>query len=430
MRADKFHGKFKTSITPNIDKLIKKGTYFSQSISSADVTGVSMGNIFTGMFSNKTGITQRKFNSNIKTIFDILKENDYQIFGTIPDLTWFNQLAKKFDSVDRFYAANKIQERLSDGVGEKIIERLKLNKNKEPWMYYIHLEDLHQEINVPPEYDKEKYGETKYERMLSCIDMWIGKILTQCDLQKTLVIITADHGDYIPVVNYVGQIPRVQSIMKKGKQIIPILEPIGLKLFILIRNITKKNQQRKLKKQLSSEQIRTLNERGKKTLYDETLKVPLLIIGNEIPSKIIDDLVSGVDIFPTILNRIGIKINDEQIDGRDLNLLINGEKIEEIPIFIQTGDIQEEKESLVIGIRTSKFKYYRERKNLKKNVFLFDLKKDPLEKNNIVNDFPEIVESMEEILKRFSTTKKAIEIKENVKEEEEIANELKKMGYM
>ena len=32
LRADKFTGETKTAITPNLDKLLKKGTYFNQAI--------------------------------------------------------------------------------------------------------------------------------------------------------------------------------------------------------------------------------------------------------------------------------------------------------------------------------------------------------------------------------------------------------------
>lgn len=429
LRADKFYDKNKSTVTPNIDKLIKNGAYFSKTISSADVTGICLGNIFTGMFSQKTGITQRKFNSNVKTLFNVLKENNYHIYGIVPDLTWFNQLTEKFDEVYRYYAANRIQDGLSDNVGKQILDRLNSAKMIEPWIYYIHLEDLHEKIIVPSKYDKEEYGVTKYERMISYIDEWIGKIVSHCDLEKTLIVITSDHGDYIPIVEHLGQIPRIQSFMKKGKEIFPMLEPLGLKLFILIRNITKKIQQRKLKKQLSSEQIRTLNARGRKTLQDETLKVPLLMIGNKIPSKIFNNLVSGIDIFPTILSYIGIKINDENIDGRDLNVLMNNGKLEEIPIFIQTGDTQEQKESLVVGLRTSKFKYYRARKNSKQDVNLYNLEEDPLEKNNVANSFPEIVKSMEIILERYEKQHIVVETKDDDKTKE-IEDELRKMGYV
>ncbi len=430
LREDKFQGKTKSSLTPNIEKLVKKGTYFTQAISSADVTGICLGNIFTGMFSQKTGIIQRRFNPKIKTIFDILKENNFHVYGTVPDLMWFKQITEKFDEVEKYFAANRVQNGLSDDVGKFILKRLQSKKMKEPWIYYIHLEDLHEKIQVPPEYDKNEFGETKYDRMVSYIDTWIGKILNHCNLEETLIIITSDHGEYIPVIDNIGQIPRVQTIMKKGKEIVPALEPIGLKLFILIRNLTKKNQQKKLKKQLSPEQLRTLNARGQITLYDETLKVPLLFVGKGISNKTLNDLVGGIDILPTILNQVGIKIDNSNLDGRDLNILINGEKLQEIPMFIQTGDTQEQKESKVVGVRTSKFKYYRNRKNPKENVCLYDLQKDPLEKNNIYHLFPEIVKSMETILEKYEKIIPITEINLDEKSEKEIGEELKKMGYL
>lgn len=429
LRADKIYGENRTSFTPNIDKLIKKNVYFSQAVSSADVTGICLGNIFTGMFSQKTGITQRKFNSKIITLFDILKENNYNVYATIPDLTWFNQFTKKFTDVDRYYSANRVQDGLSDIVGNLISERLNSKKMKEPWIYYIHLEDLHQKIVIPSKYDSKEYGETEYERMVSYIDEWIGRIITDCNLDNTLVVITSDHGDYIPIVNDFGQIPRIQSFMKKGKKTFPILEPIGLKLFIFIRNITTKIQKRKLKQKLSSEDIRTLNARGKKTLHDETLKVPLLFISNKFPSRILNNLVSGIDIFPTILNYLGIKFDNKNIDGRDLNIAVNGGEMKEIPIFIQTGDTQEQKESLVIGIRTSKYKYYRNRKNAKQNVCLFNLSNDPLEKNNIASESEEIIKSMEEILEKIVKSQPYEESSDDEKTTE-IEEELKKMGYV
>ena len=428
LRADKFHGDEKTSKTPNIDKLIKKGAYFSQAVSSSDVTGICVGNIFTGMFSQKTGIIQRKVNAKIKTLFDILKENNYETYGIVPDLTWFKQFTKKFDHVNRYYSANRIQKGLPDEIGKSILEQLSLNKMKSPWIYYIHLEDLHEKIIVPEKFNKEEYGETDYEKMISCIDDWIGKIIEKCNLDNTLVIITSDHGDYIPIVDYLGQLPTIQKFMKKIKEKIPTLEPIGLKLFILIRNIKKKYQEKELREKLTEDQMKTLRARGQKTLDDETLKVPLLIVNNQIMPRIFTDLVSGIDIFPTILNYLKIKIDFSNIDGRDLNTLIDGGKLKEIPIFIQSGDTQEEKTSLVVGIRTSKFKYYRSRKYPKENVCLYDLEKDPIENNNICNSFPKIVESMEKILVEYEKVNPITKIEEE--NNKEIEEELRKMGYV
>ena len=49
VRADKFHGDNKTSVTPNLDGLIKNGTYFNQAISSSDATILSLNSFFNSL---------------------------------------------------------------------------------------------------------------------------------------------------------------------------------------------------------------------------------------------------------------------------------------------------------------------------------------------------------------------------------------------
>ena len=206
LRADRFFGKDRSCKTPNIDSLIKHGTYCRNAISSSDATGISLGNFFTGKYSFRTGITQMNFNSTTITLFDILRNKGYSLHATIPKLTWFNYLTKKFDDKDEFFCAKVIQDDITNKLGSRILDKLHSKKMKEPWIYYIHLEDLHQQIVVPDDFDNEKFGKTKYDRMVSCLDHWIGRILKEVDLNNTLLIITGDHGDYLPVVEYFGKI--------------------------------------------------------------------------------------------------------------------------------------------------------------------------------------------------------------------------------
>ena len=61
-----------------------------------------------------------------------------------------------------------------------------------------------------------------------------------------------------------------------------------------------------------------------KVLFDSNVKVPLLIVGNQIKENVIvSQQVRQVDIFPTLLDIIGIK-NTEEVDGQSLVPLING----------------------------------------------------------------------------------------------------------
>ena len=61
--------------------LVFNGFYFSQTISSADATLLSLSSMLTGLFSFKTGIKSEKLNKlkpNIKTLFKILKSENYE----------------------------------------------------------------------------------------------------------------------------------------------------------------------------------------------------------------------------------------------------------------------------------------------------------------------------------------------------------------
>ena len=74
LRSDKIYGKNKSSLTPNIDNLIKNGTYFSQATSTSDTTGLSIGSLITAIYPFKTGITHFSYNSDVQTFFQIFKD--------------------------------------------------------------------------------------------------------------------------------------------------------------------------------------------------------------------------------------------------------------------------------------------------------------------------------------------------------------------
>ena len=47
------------------------------------------------------------------------------------------------------------------GFGNKIIE--KFNQMNKPWFYFVHLMDIRSPYSLPPEFDKDEFGETKYD---------------------------------------------------------------------------------------------------------------------------------------------------------------------------------------------------------------------------------------------------------------------------
>ena len=89
IRADKFFGKNKASKIPNIEKLIEKGVYFENTTSPSDGTLLGWAGIFTGHYPFRTGISLggfSKINKNIPTLFDLLKKEEYNFYGHLPEV--------------------------------------------------------------------------------------------------------------------------------------------------------------------------------------------------------------------------------------------------------------------------------------------------------------------------------------------------------
>jgi len=351
---------------------------------------------------------------------------------------------------------------LYDGLGEKIVSKLESNSLKEPWIYYLNFLDLHgsatfQLSKGPKEFQDKKYGVNQYERMVSAMDVWIGKILDKINLENTLIVLTADHGSEVGV--YTSEIESYRKKIIKYKPSLAykithkittnfpeFLQPLRKKLSKTYTN-RKKNIIEKRKniefekienKYLQSYQKRIIQHSVKPVMnvYDDRLRVPLIFTGYGINNKkIITHQVRSIDIFPTIAEIIGLHDQKNLGRGHSLFPIIQGQKFEELPVLVDSiTNSPKSATSDVVGIRTSQYKYFRDRINPQKSIQLFDLTKDTLEENNIASLQPDVVDYME---------KKLLEIKEDgifrIEDKKEVTNEsenlkieeeLKKLGYI
>ena len=425
----RFDGLSGTSKIPNIDKLISKGVNFSNAISTSDSTGLSLGSVFTGAYPFKTNISLTSFNSDFPTYFDILKNNEYFLTSTCPDLSFFKKLTMHFDLND-LYIYDKRNEwiQLHGGIGDDIINTLKLLKSKSPWFYFIHLMDLHQPFYLPDKFNQNKFGLTRYDKMISYIDEWVGKFIKNIDFENTLLIFTSDHGDYIPITDEANFSYTPNKFLKKINKFVP--NKLSMPILSALQNKKKTNFANSVKndKKLS----RTILDRATDFLYDESLKIPLFFYGNNLKShNSIPNLVRQVDIFSTILDIIGIKYSSNLIDGRSLLPLFNDEKISELPAYIENGSRKINKLGSLMGLRTSEYKFLCSRTNTSENQFLFDLNIDPTEEKNIAKENPSIcnmmLQNILDLQQNYSHTSKS---NVNSDDEKSIEEELKKLGYL
>ena len=460
VRADKFHGDNKTSITPNLDTLIKKGTYFTQAISSTDATILSLSSFFNSSYpfrinNNRTWKIIMKENNNL----EILKKNGYHIFGTIPGTASMAEMSQycenedneydAFDKTDRSTIAfpdgtagqrKYLFEDFNNSVGKKIINFLESNTMQEPWFYYILNHDLHlHKITVPKEFDDEKFGKNKYERVISSMDKWVHDIISKIDLSKTLVVITSDHGIHLPIneQGYSFFEPKFETELNVGKKIMPrSTHRVGAKMIVALRNKIRDSRLKKVNEGLSPYEIRSRRPHTALSIFDETSRIPLLFVGYNTPNrKIISQQVATVDIFPTIFEIVGIDYT-QKTDGRSLVPLFKDMEFEEKPIYLHTTPHVKITSDDKVGLRTPEFKYFRlvdgiQDKNVE-DVHLYDLKNDPFENNNIAKNNPNKVKEMESILQAMSKIPESFTGESELTEEEtkKIESQLKKLGYI
>ena len=180
LRSDQIFNDTKTSVTPNIDFLKNNGLSFSQAISSADGTILSVNSIINGMYPNSTGTRSQKIIFKENNLIRFLSDCNYNIYGFLPKLTSFKTFIEMCTNKNIVYEPGPPTVPLFK-TGQTILDFLD-SKKSEPWFYFVHIFDLHalREGSIPDglnDFDSEKFGHTKYERVVSSIDVWIGKIL-------------------------------------------------------------------------------------------------------------------------------------------------------------------------------------------------------------------------------------------------------------
>ncbi|RPG55818.1 MAG: DUF4976 domain-containing protein [Flavobacteriales bacterium TMED235] len=129
---------------------------------------------------------------------------------------------------------------------------------------------------------------------------------------------------------------------------------------------------------------------GKQNLYDHSVRVPLIISGPGIKNGVFSEsLVYLNDIFPTITDLIGIE-KPRTIDGLSLLPILNDPNTSiRNSVFLMYKNFQR-------GIRTRNWKLIKYLVDGKKTTQLFEIKKDPLETNNLAND-PKYKNKVEEM---------------------------------
>ena len=463
LRADRCYGEKKSSITPNIDKLIQDGVYFKQTISSGQSTIPSVSSMFTSLHPFESLVPDGnlfKISPKISTYVDKLRDEGYKTFAIVQEPLTHLGFQNIFG--DNLVTYNHAEKKLWSGLGNEILEDFNFIKKHEPWFCYMQFYDLNLLIypeqerldKGPKEIKNVKYGKNEYEQIISAQDKWIGEIIKKVDLENTLIILTSDHGlesgAYDDKLQKFSDLQRIRKNISPGnalkiglkfKTIIPFRKKFADKYKDYVQIIKEKKQKpelENLENQNLSPYVKRLMRLSiwhTSNIYDDRVHVPLIFYGYNSPSgKIVNELTRSIDIFPTIFDICNLS-NFTNRRGKSLRPLMFDEDFNELFAFIEsTVNLTNAADPNLIGLRTSEFKYFRNRSNELKNIHLYDLQKDPLEENNIYLKHPEIIKKFENELividknKKFLMEKFTDEIE--LEEAEYIEKTLKEAGYI
>ncbi len=363
-RADRFgcYG-YTRKTTPNIDAWAKTGTLFRNAYSTSAWTAPGLLSILTGLYPPTHDVNNRDHmgSPDLLTLIKIFKERGYQV----PNLNFFS-FAPYYNNVGLSSVEHKY---FGPNSGDELVSWLEKNaglpKGKPMFVWY-HTTLLHQPYNpastdlpAPKEELQKSPGiravmtgaivskgstqfkpedrailDSLYNAELRRIDRFFGRILDVLKqkmlLKKTLVILTADHGEELLDHGFVGHAST------------------------------------------------SLNAK----LYEELVRIPLVLSwsGKIESNQRVLRRVNQTDVFPIILELLEIKVSD-YVQGR--NLFSNPA---ERPIFFESviagNQTTKEKEGIwVRAILKDDYKYI-------STGELYNLRTDPGETQNLVKAKP------------------------------------------
>jgi arylsulfatase A-like enzyme len=373
---------YKRDTSPSFDRFAKDGVLFRNAISTSSWTLPTHLTMFTGRSQVSHGVVVDTLvlSTAIPTLGEIFKEAGYSTAGFVsgPYVGGHYGYARGMDTYTDFSASwGKGAEArgaiLSPTINEKALAWLDQQvvpgsrEAKEPFFLFLHYFDIHYDFVPPAPYDTmfdPDYTGTMdgkffierddvhpkmdprdlehilalYDGEIRFTDEHVGRILDKLKAlglyDDTVVLITADHGD---------------EFFEHG------------------------------------------NKGHHRTVYDEVLRIPfaLRLPGGEHSGRTVDEQVSLLDVFPTLLDAAGFRIPSD-VEGESLAAWVRGQRSSREAIY---SDFYDKRGfNLQVARRTpveKTIQHFNRITHPKRGPLeYYDLAKDPAESDNRADEQP------------------------------------------
>ena len=354
------------SLTPNIDRLAKDSVYFSHVWSQAPNTPRSFPSIFTSRFPSQIHVDKPFANysnplDDNTLLFEPIRAAGLDTLGEASHFYWnrspgIRQGFEVFDNTGALDIAGSNHDIASPRIVPRVLDRLAaLSKSKQRFALFVHLFEPHSTYMEHPGFPITRTGipglMQKYDGEIAFADQWFGKILDALDKDglsdRTMVVVLADHGEAFGVHRVAGQ-----------------------KMFF-----------------------------HGQTLYDELLRVPLVIHLPGVPAARVDDPVALIDVAPTVLDALGVAV-PAAMEGRSLIPRMLGQTLAPRALYAQMLPAPswnhkwmamispDGRYKLIYRMSDSRFE-------------LYDLNSDPEEKRDLYSAQPALAAKMRDQMTRW-----------------------------
>ena len=391
--------------TPNIARLAAEGVRFTHFLAAQPISGASRAGLLTGCYPNRIGFSgapgpgsRYGIHPDEMTIGEVLKQKDYAtaIFGKwhLGDARQFLPLQNGFDeyyglpySNDMWpfhpqqgeavnfpdlptYDGNDIvgynldQDKMTTDYTERSIRFIKKNRKK-PFFLYLAHNMAHVPLAVSDKF-RGKSEQGLYGDVMMEIDWSVGEIwrtVRKLGLEdKTLIILTSDNGPWTNYGNHAG----------------------------------------------SSGGLRE----AKATTFDGGNRVPCIVYWKGVThgGTTCNKLASNIDFLPTFAEIAGAPLPKNEIDGVSILSLIQGDADanprKSFVYYFHRNDLEAVTDGLFKLVFPHKYRSYgsfppgRDGQPGKltqlelTEMQLFDLRRDPGERYNVLDQYPEEVEKL------------------------------------
>ncbi len=373
--------------TPNLDRIAQEGAMATRATAHVPLTRPSHTSLFTGLLPTRHGIRDNITPvrlPEVPTLATMTKAAGFRTAAFVSSvvLAGGGGLERGFDlysddlvkdvSVEDIPFLNELQRSGDETLAEAVAW---LSSNRESRLFaWIHLYEPHEPYE-PPEPHRTRYADRLYDGEVAWSDEIIGRLdeaLANLGLRKdTLLVVTSDHGE-------------------------------GL-----------------------GEHRETLHGFF---IYETTLSVPLLMRGpGVVPGTRIENLVQTVDLFPTLVEMLGLELANNDVSGVSLAPALRGEPYQNEPVAYA--------ESLVPllhfgwsdlrSVRRGKWKYIQAPR-----PELYDLEADPMEIRNLADSERELAKGMRRALGEELDRERAADAGETSPLPQDLLDKLGALGYV